>query len=125
MNEKTKNKTEESRLNRPSIETLTRTDLIDRIREAKDDARDDADFCEAGGQILAIDKDGERVEGGPVDHFDSFPSLKRLREILAYYPDAVYLIVEGQSRYFAEYGDAATQRAESTPCDWWQVEIAR
>ena len=112
--------------------SLTLTEINSQnIREAisyakKDALKHDGDFAEASGQILVLDNDGERMsDGDPADYFDGIPSLKTIRKIFNDFPDCKQLEVEGQTRYYAEYGNIATQRAEATPCDWWTVSIYR
>mgnify|MGYP001043056015 CR=1 FL=1 len=107
------------------IDTLKRSELVELIREAKHDAltSESGDFASRGGQVLALDINGERLEGGPVSYFEGCPSLKQLKQIFIDYPDCVEVNVEGETRYYAEYGNAATQRSESTPCDWWCVRL--
>lgn len=103
---------------------ITRANLETAIRDAKDEAlrHYGGDFAAADGQVLVLDNDHERI-GDPIDYFSQCPSVKMLRSVLTDYPEAHFVVVEGQTRYLADYGNAATQREESVPCGYWEVYI--
>jgi len=107
------------------LATLTCYDLHDAIRDAKRGVW--GDFS-GGWQILAIDKDGERVNGEPVAYQErsNLPSLKKIRQLAEDYKgQAVELIVEGMGMALADWGNAAEQRENAEPTgDWWQVTIS-
>ena len=107
------------------LEELTRYDLHEAIREAKSGGM--GDFS-GGWQILAIDKDGERVNGEPVAYQErrNLPSLKMIRQLADDYKgQAVQLIVEGMGMALADWGNAAEQRENAEPTgDWWEVTIS-
>jgi hypothetical protein len=108
-----------------NIATLTCHDLHESIRTAKRGVM--GDFS-GGWQILAIDKDGERVTGDPVAYQErsNLPSLKLIRELAQTYSgQAVEIIVEGMGMALADWGNAAEQREHAEPTgDWWQVSIS-
>ncbi len=88
----------------------------------------DADYS-SGWQILAIDADGERIDGGPCAYQEKGgnpPSLKTIRTLMDSHPDAVELVVEGMGMVFSETGNAIERREHAEPNgEWWQVSIKR
>ena len=108
-----------------TLATLTCYDLHDAIRDAKHCVM--GDFS-GGWQILAIDKDGERITGDPVAYQkkSNLPSLKLIRELAQTYSgQVVEIIVEGMGYELADWGNAAEQRENAEPTgDWWQVTIS-
>jgi len=104
---------------------LTSYDLHEAIRDAKRGVM--GDFS-ASWQIVAIDKDGERVNGEPVAYQERSnpPSLKKIRQLAEDYKgQAVELIIEGMGMALADWGNAAEQRENAEPTgDWWQVTIS-
>ena len=107
-----------------TMTSLTSEALTDSVRTAKRSVM--GDFS-GGWQILAIDKDGERVTGDPVAYqfMSNPPSLKLIRELAQTYAgQAVEIIVEGMGYALADWGNAAEQREHAEPTgDWWQVHI--
>ena len=119
-----------------TLDTLTCRDLHESIRTAKRGVM--GDFS-CGWQILAIDKDGERVtsDGDAVAYQNGKeqPTLRLLRELAAQYTNpahtpvaprhilnnAVALIVEGMGMTYADWGNAAERREHAEPTgDWGQ-----
>tara|TARA_R100000231_G_scaffold106614_1_gene78940 strand:+ start:72 stop:440 length:369 start_codon:yes stop_codon:yes gene_type:complete len=108
-----------------TLANLTCYDLHESIRDAKRDVMGD---YSGGWQIVAIDKDGERVNGEPVAYQEgnNLPSLKRIRGLAEDYSgQAVEIIIEGMGYVLADWGNAAEQRENAEPTgDWWQVIIS-
>ena len=108
-----------------TLATLTCYDLHESIRDAKRGVM--GDFS-GGWQILAIDKDGERITGDPVAYQkkSNLPSLKLIRELAQTYSgQVVEIVVEGMGYDLADWGNAAEQRENAEPTgDWWQVTIS-
>lgn len=53
-----------------------------------------------GGQILAIDADGERITGDPVDYWTKDQDITKafLEQMFKDYPDATHLVLEAEER---------------------------
>jgi hypothetical protein len=110
----------------PSLSELSRSDLAELVRDAK--RRADGDGAYGGGQVLVLDKDGNRLtsDEGPAFEFGgSLPALRDLRKAFENYPAASRLSVEGMTFMKGEFGNAIERHEDREPCDWWTVEIER
>ena len=97
---------------------------IAKAKEAAIDQGEGGDFCDASGQIVLIDKDGERIHGGPLNFFTGVPSVKAIRKMFATHPEAVSMSIEGETRWYGE-GNVVERRENAEPCDWWTMEVVR
>ena len=96
-------------------------DLLDLIQGSREELN--MPLTGEGGQVLAIDEHGERVDGGPVHYWDNDNSMKvdTLRKLLSDYPEATHLVVEGQGYVKDDEWDDEPQPSG----EWWEIEIYR
>ena len=92
--------------------------------KAKAQKEDHSDFCDGSGEIFMLDLSGERVHEGPSAFFSGAPSLKTIRALFVSHPEAVSILIEGQTRCYGE-GNAIERIRYAEPCDWWSLEVVR
>jgi hypothetical protein len=111
-----------------SISDLSRDDLVEGIREAKKAATDRDTFAAGGFQVIAADKDGERL-GDPFlysDRNQAVPALRDLKKVFASDPAITTLTVEGMILTEWEDGNAIERRRDCEPSgEWWGFTVAR
>ena len=118
---------EVTRRSRLNVETSKASEISTCVRRAKDELRkdEDIDYVDKEIQILAIDKNGERIEDATTYSYGC-PTLRELRALFLEFPQAIKLDLSGKGRAFLDRSLPLAERYENADIvDYWGIDVYR